>query len=77
MKVIIDRFEGEYGIVELEDMTFVEIPRVLLDNAKEGDNVGEIKIFYDKHLIKTLKLFTMNKIDKLLNKLVVGLVSLK
>lgn len=40
MKVILDRFEGEYGIVELEDMTFVEIPRVLLDNAKEGDVIS-------------------------------------
>ena len=40
MKVILDRFEGEFGIVELEDMTFVEIPRVLLDNAKEGDVIS-------------------------------------
>ena len=40
MKVILDRFEGEYGIVELEDMTFVEIPRVLLDNVKEGDVIS-------------------------------------
>ena len=40
MKVILDRYEGEYGIVELEDMTFVEIPRVLLDNAKEGDVIS-------------------------------------
>ena len=33
--------------------------------AVEGDEVGEIKIFFDNHLIKTLKLYTMNKIDKL------------
>lgn len=37
MNVILDRFEGEYGIVELEDKTFVEIPKVLISNAKEGD----------------------------------------
>ncbi len=40
---------------------------VFLDNAKVGDNVGEIKIFFNNHLIKTLKLFTMNKIDKLID----------
>lgn len=41
--------------------------KVVLDKANEGDNVGEIKIFLNKHLIKTLKLFTMNKIDKLID----------
>ena len=40
MKVILDRFEGNYGIVEMEDKTFVEIPRVLLDNVKEGDVIS-------------------------------------
>lgn len=40
---------------------------VRLDNAKQGDEVGEIQIFLDKHLIKTVKLFTMNKIDKLID----------
>ena len=40
---------------------------VELDNAEIGDNVGEIKIYFDKHLLKTLKLFTMNKIDKLID----------
>ena len=40
MKIILDRFEGEFGIVELEDMTFVEIPRVLLGSAKEGDVIS-------------------------------------
>ena len=40
---------------------------VKLENAREGDLVGEIKVFLDKHLIKTVKLYTMNKIDKLLD----------
>ena len=40
---------------------------VELDDAKEGDQVGEIKIFFKNDLIKTLKLFTMNKIDKLID----------
>ncbi len=38
-----------------------------LNDAKMGDEVGEIRIFFDKHLIKTLKLYTMNKIDKLID----------
>lgn len=37
MKVTIDRFEGEYAIIELPDMTFVDVPRVLFPLAQEGD----------------------------------------
>ena len=37
MKIIIDRFEGEYAVVEMEDRTMVNLPRVLLPGAKEGD----------------------------------------
>ena len=37
MKVIIDRFEGEYAIVELEVGKCVNIPKVLIPNSKEGD----------------------------------------
>lgn len=37
MKVILDRFEGDYGIVELPDKSFIEIPKVLISSAKEGD----------------------------------------
>jgi D-alanyl-D-alanine carboxypeptidase len=40
---------------------------VTLNSANEGEEVGEIKVFFKKHLIKTIKLFTMNKIDKLVN----------
>ena len=40
---------------------------VKLDNAKEGDEVGEIKVFFKKDLLKTIKLVTMNKIDKLID----------
>lgn len=39
---------------------------VKLDNAKEGDAVGEIKVFFENDLIKTIKLVTINKIDKLI-----------
>ena len=37
-----------------------------VDNATLGAVVGEIKIFLKKDLIKTVKLITMNKIDKMI-----------
>jgi len=44
MKVIIDRFEGEFAVVELPDKKMVNMPKVLLPaTANEGD-VIEIKI---------------------------------
>ncbi len=49
---------------ELEDIK-IEY-NVKLDNAKENECVGEIKVFFKKDLLKTIKLFTMNKIDKLI-----------
>lgn len=39
----------------------------LKDNVEEGEEVGEISVFYDNHLQKTLKLYTINKIDVLEN----------
>lgn len=37
MQVIIDRFEGDYAVVELPDGTFVDMPRILLEDANEQD----------------------------------------
>lgn len=40
MVVIIDRFEGEFAVVELpETCETVNIPRVLVPDAQEGDVV--------------------------------------
>jgi hypothetical protein len=39
MKVIIDRFEGEYAVVELPDRSMATISKVLLPQAMEGDVV--------------------------------------
>jgi len=39
----------------------------LTKNIQEGEEVGEISVFYDNHLQKTLKLYTINKIDVLEN----------
>ena len=40
MKIIIDRFEGDYAVVEINKQKFVNIPKVLLKNAKEGDIIS-------------------------------------
>lgn len=47
MKVIIDRFEGDYAIVELDVGKFVHLPKVLVPDAKEGD-VVEIRVNSDE-----------------------------
>ena len=37
MKLIIDRFEGDFAVVELPNGQMIDCPKVLLpDNAKEG-----------------------------------------
>jgi hypothetical protein len=43
MKVIVDRFEGDYAVVELPDQTMADLPKRLIPGAKEGD-VIEIHI---------------------------------
>lgn len=40
---------------------------VELNDAGEGEEVGKINILLDNRLLKTLKLFTINKIDKLID----------
>ncbi|MGI6668081.1 MAG: DUF3006 domain-containing protein [Acetivibrionales bacterium] len=40
MKVTIDRFEGEYAVVELPDRTMVNMPKVLVPGAREGDIIS-------------------------------------
>lgn len=40
MEVIIDRFEGEYAIVELDIGIFCSLPKVLVPNSKEGDIIS-------------------------------------
>ena len=37
MKVIIDRIEGEFAVVELSDKTTVNVLKKLFGDAKEGD----------------------------------------
>lgn len=43
MKGVIDRFEGEFAVVEGEDRVKVEIPRnIIPKEAKEGDSILQI-----------------------------------
>ena len=39
MNVIIDRFEGDFAVVELPDLSMVNLPIALVPGAKEGDVV--------------------------------------
>ena len=37
MRVIINRFDEEYAVVEMLNHSLVKIPRILLPDSKEGD----------------------------------------
>ena len=37
MKITIDRFEGDFAVLELPDGKFINVPKVLFCDAKEGD----------------------------------------
>lgn len=73
---IIDKNQGKLYLYAEEDFYFPLMQgeedkinleyNVKLDDAKEGDVVGEIKVFFENDLLKTIKLVTMNKIDKLI-----------
>lgn len=62
MKVIIDRFENDYALVETEDNIIVEIPKALVPNAKEKD-VVEITIL--KSVTEERKEIIENKMNNL------------
>lgn len=59
MKVVIDKFEGDFAVVELPDSTMADMHRALVPNAKEGD---VISIEIDEKETNILKV----KIDKLM-----------
>ena len=62
MKVIVDRFEGDYAIVELDIGKVINVPKILFPNAKEGD---VFKIEIDNEETNNRK----NKIQGLINEL--------
>lgn len=59
MKAILDRFEGEFAILELDVGEVVSVPKIIVGNAKEGDI---IKISIDKDETSKRK----KKIEKLM-----------
>lgn len=63
MKFIIDRFEGEFAVVELEDKEMVDLPKILLPiEAKEGDL---IIVSIDKEETKNRQERIQEKFNKL------------
>jgi len=64
MQVIIDRFEQDYAIVEIEENKTIKAPKILFPNAKEGDviiiEIDKTKTEERKQKIKDLmeNLFT-------------------
>ena len=65
MKVIIDRFEERYAIVELEDRTIVELSRQLIPHgAKEGD---VIEILIDREETEKRRKKAISVLQDLIN----------
>jgi hypothetical protein len=44
MRIIVDRFEGEYAVVELENRQFLHIPRRLLPGGAAEGTVLDVLI---------------------------------
>lgn len=59
MRVILDRFEGDFAVLELDVGEVVSVPKILVGNATEGD---VINISIDKEETRNRK----KKIEKLM-----------
>lgn len=62
MKIVIDRFEGDFAVVELPDQTFINVPIKLFSSPEEGDVYNIIKDEEETALNK-------KSIEELVNKL--------
>lgn len=63
MKYTIDRFEGDFAVIELEDGRFANVPMVAIPvEAKEGDI---IQVSIDSDETESRKLFIEQKMSKL------------
>lgn len=60
MRVILDRFEGEFAVLELDVGEVVSVPKILVGSATEGD---VLNISIDKEETRNRK----NRIEKLMN----------
>lgn len=68
MRGIIERFEGDLCIIELEDANFIDIPLEFMPElAKEGDCIfiNEQGIYIDEDATKILKDEMQNLMDEL------------
>ena len=65
MHVIVERFEGEYAIVELPDGSLVSVPKVIFEDAKEGDVV---EIIVNQQVTDTKKSDIINRFNSLKQK---------
>ena len=48
MKVIIDRFEGDFAVVELENKVLVDMPKELIPEGAAEGTVLKIKIDHEE-----------------------------
>lgn len=55
MKYIIDRFEGEFAVLEKEDGGIIDVPKSEIEGAKEGDVVLFENGFYTIDIEETEK----------------------
>ncbi len=63
MVVTIDRFEGEFAVCELEDMSFANLPKAFLpEGAREG---SKLRITLDEGLEKATAERIQKKMDDL------------
>ena len=65
MRTIIDRFEGDYAVIELPDGSFVNAPKELFNGMSEGDIVD---ITINKHETKKKFEIVQNKFERLKKK---------
>lgn len=56
MKIVIDRFESDYAIIEMQNGERLSVPKKLFDGAKEGDTV-EITVIGKEKKQSTHSLF--------------------
>ena len=48
MEAIIDRFEGKFAVCEVDEGEFINLPRSLFPDAKEGDTVTIDEEWFDE-----------------------------
>ena len=63
MKYVIDRFEGEFAVVELSDKKVINIPKIALpQEAKEG-SVIDVTVDFDETAAR------LNRVNNMMNDL--------